>query len=68
MGSLAEIGQVEVKKSGVFTIPGLARISTRRKLAKAAERMMLGKETVVKARPAKTVVNAFAVAALKKVL
>ena len=65
LGHLGEIG-AEVKKSGVFTIPGLARIKTRRKPAtKATKRMMFGKETVVKAKPAKTVVKAFPVAALK---
>merc|ERR1712154_590820 len=66
LGSLAEVGAAEVKKSGVFTIPGLARIKTRRKPAtKATKRMMFGKEVVVKAKPAKTVVKAFPTAALK---
>ena len=66
---LAEVGAAEVKKAGVFTIPGLARIKTRRKPAtKATKRMMFGKETLVKAKPAKTVVKAFAVAALKKTI
>merc|ERR1712046_149251 len=66
LGTLAEVGQAEVKKNGVFTIPGLTRIKTRRKPAiKAAKRMMFGQEVVVKAKPAKTVVKAFAVAALK---
>ena len=52
---------------GQFTIPGLCRIKSRTKPAtKACVRMMFGKETKVKARPAKTVVKAFAVAALKK--
>merc|ERR1719237_1057856 len=66
LNSLAELGQAEVKKTGIFTIPGLARNKTRRKPAiKAAKRMMFGQEVVVKAKPAKTVVKAFAVAALK---
>jgi len=69
LNSLAELGQAEVKKTGIFTIPGLARIKTRRKPAtKAAKKMMFGKEVVVKAKPAKTVVKAFAVAALKAVI
>ena len=69
LGNLAEVGAAEVKKAGVFTIPGLARIKTRRKPAtKATKRMMFGKETVVKAKPAKTVIKAFAVAALKKTI
>merc|ERR1712178_291273 len=65
--SLARIGAVEVKSHGVFTIPGLARIKTRTKPAtKAGKRMMFGQEVLVRAKPAKTVVKAFAVAALKK--
>merc|ERR1711993_104825 len=66
LGHLGEIGAAEVKKSGVFTIPGLARIKTRRKPAtKATKRMMFGVETLVKAKPAKTVIKAFPTAALK---
>merc|ERR1712206_39242 len=67
IGSLAEIGSKEVKSNGIFTLPGLCRIKTRRKPAtKAGKKMMFGKEVVVKAKPAKTVVKAFAVAALKR--
>merc|ERR1712113_197606 len=66
LDKLAEVGMAEVKKAGVFTIPGLARIKTRRKPAtKAAKKVMFGQEVVVKAKPAKTVVKAFPVAALK---
>ena len=65
--SLASIAAEQVKSSGVFTIPGLARIKTRRKPAtKAGKREIFGKMVVVKAKPAKTVVKAFPVAALKK--
>merc|ERR1719201_1805361 len=65
--SIAAIAAQEVKKNGIFTIPGLCRIKTRVKPAtKAGVRMMFGKETKVKAKPAKTVAKAFAVAALKK--
>ena len=68
LNSLAEIATAEVKKSGIFTVPGLCRIKTRRKPAtKAGKREIFGKMVVVKAKPAKTVVKAFAVAALKKV-
>lgn len=57
-----------MKKSGIFTVPGLCRIKTRRKPAtKAGKREIFGKMVVVKAKPAKTVVKAFPVAALKKV-
>ncbi|MFC4290753.1 HU family DNA-binding protein, partial [Neobacillus cucumis] len=66
MASLAEIGTAEVKKSGIFTVPGLCRIKTKKKPAtKAGKREMFGKTVIVKAKPAKTVVKAFAVAALK---
>merc|ERR1712027_46637 len=66
MASLAEIGTAEVKKSGIFTVPGLCRIKTRKKPAtKAGKREMFGKMVIVKAKPAKTVVKAFPVAALK---
>ena len=67
INSLVAIGTSEVKKTGIFTIPGVCRIKTRLKPAtKAGVRMMFGKETKVKAKPAKTVVKAFPVAALKK--
>merc|ERR1711912_124756 len=58
--SLARIAAEEVKSHGIFVIPGLARIKTRKKPAtKAGKRMMFGKEVLVKAQPAKTVVKAF---------
>ena len=64
--SLATLATTEVKKNGIFTIPGLCRIKTRLKPAtKAGVRVMFGQEMKVKAKPAKTVVKAFAVAALK---
>merc|ERR1712093_822056 len=67
INSMVAIATKEVKSTGVFTLPGLCRIKTRLKPAtKAGVRMMFGKETKVKAKPAKTVVKAFAVAALKK--
>ena len=65
--TLAEIGTKEVKKAGKFTLPGLCMIKTRHKKAtKAGKRMMFGQEVKVKAQPAKTVVKAFPVAALKQ--
>merc|ERR1711987_32416 len=65
--SLGRIPTEQVKSNGVFTIPGLARIKTRRKPAtKAGKREIFGKVVMVKAKPAKTVVKAFPVAALKK--
>merc|ERR1711972_451575 len=64
--SLVSIATKEVKKTGVFSVPGLCRINTRTKPAtKAGVKVIFGKETKVKAKPAKTVVKAFPVAALK---
>merc|ERR1711966_637992 len=65
LNSLANVA-AEVEK-GKFTIPGVCMIKTRLKPAtKAGKREMFGKMCVVKAKPAKTVVKAFAVSALKK--
>ena len=67
LDSLVTVAAKEVKKTGVFTIPGLCRIKTRSKPAtKACTKMIFGKETKVKAKPAKTVVKAFPAAALKQ--
>merc|ERR1712166_1014120 len=60
--SLATIAGTEVKKTGIFTIPGLCRIKTRVKPAtKAGVRQCFGQEMKVKAKPARTVIKAFAV-------
>ena len=65
--SLAVIATNEVKSAGKFVIPGVCMIKTRVKPArKAGKRMAFGKEVMVKAQPAKTVVKAFPVSALKK--
>merc|ERR1719461_1331351 len=64
---IAEIGSKETVGTGKFTIPGLVMIKTKVKPArKAGKKLMFGKEVVVKAAPAKTVVKAFPVSALKK--
>jgi len=56
-----------VKSAGRFVIPGICQSNTRQKPAtKAGKKMIFGKEVVVKAKPAKTVVKAFPVAALKR--
>merc|ERR1719155_299383 len=58
--SLVSVGTAEVKKNGLFTIPGLCRIKTRVKPArKAGVRNVFGVETKVKAKPARTVVKAY---------
>merc|ERR1712224_1133344 len=67
INSIVAIATQEVKKTGVFTIPGLCRLKTRTKPAtKAGVRTMFGKEVKVKAKAAKTIVKAYSVAALKK--
>merc|ERR1711862_315782 len=54
------------QKSGKFVIPGLAMIKTRKKPATKAKKMlMFGEMKLVKAKPAKTVVKAFAAKAIK---
>merc|ERR1711998_687515 len=64
--SLSEMASAEVSKTGIFTIPGLVRIKTRTKPAtKAGKREVFGKICMVKAKPARTIVKAFPVAALK---
>merc|ERR1711934_184540 len=67
INSLAAIAAKEVKKTGIFTLPGLIRIKTRVKPAtKAGVRVMFGEEKKVKAKPARTIVKAYPVAALKQ--
>merc|ERR1719171_1358419 len=67
LGALSDLGAEEVKSVGKFTLPGLCMIKTRKKPAtKAGTRVMFGKEVKVAAKPAKTVVKAFANAKLKK--
>merc|ERR1711956_199791 len=66
--SLAEVAAKEVKK-GKFTIPGIVMVKPRMKPAtKAGKREVFGKMMMVTAKPAKTIVKAFCVAALKKVV
>merc|ERR1712134_73042 len=66
MNILAEVATTQVKKTGKFVIPGVCMVKTKKKAAtKAGKRIMFGKEVTVKAKPAKTVVKAFPVAALK---
>merc|ERR1712232_1517714 len=65
--SLASIATQQVKSAGKFVLPGLCMIKTLQKPAtKAGKREVFGKVMMVKAKPARTVVKAFAVAALKK--
>merc|ERR1711881_298683 len=67
LNSLVTVATKEVKKTGIFTIPGICRIKTRTRPApKARVVMMFGEERKVSAKPAKTVVKAFPAAALKQ--
>merc|ERR1712039_404309 len=67
LDTLTSVATQEVKKTGKCTIPGVCMIKTRMKSAtKAGKREIFGKMVMVKAKPAKTVVKAFALAALKK--
>merc|ERR1712118_62169 len=66
ISSLADLAAKEVKSAGIFTFPGLCRIKTRVKPAtKACTKEIFGKMQQVKAKPARTIVKAFPVAALK---
>merc|ERR1712139_694792 len=65
LDALAEVGASEVKK-GKFTIPGLCMIKTKTKAAtKAGTKLIFGKMQKVKAKPARTIVKAYCVKALK---
>merc|ERR1711948_157614 len=67
LDTLAEVATANVKKAGVFTIPGLCRLKIRTKPAtKAGKREIFGKIVKVKAKPARKIVKAFPVAALKQ--
>merc|ERR1719510_1248979 len=65
--SLAGLATAEVKKVGKFTFPGLCMIKTRYKPAtKAVKKEVFGEMRLLKARPARTIVKAYPVSALKK--
>ena len=67
--ALAAVGTQEVKKTGIFTVPGLARMKIRNKPAtKAGKREVFGKIVMVKARPARKIVKAFPVANLNAII
>merc|ERR1711948_193164 len=66
INSLAELATAEVTKAGVFTLPGLCKLKTRTKPAtKAGKREVFGKVVMVKAKPARKIVKAYPVKALK---
>merc|ERR1712157_580351 len=59
LDSLAAVATAQAKSVGKVTIPGLVMV-------KAGQREVFGKVVFVKAKPAKTVVKAYCVAALRK--
>merc|ERR1712179_196830 len=64
---LAEIATKEVKRVAKFSIPNVCVVKSRVKPATAAgKRMMFGKEVLVKAQPAKTILKSFPASSLKK--
>merc|ERR1719188_1491467 len=69
LSALAEIAGKQVKSAGKFVIPGVCMVKTRLKPAtKAGKREIFGKVYNVKAKPAKTIVKASPVAAIKAVV
>merc|ERR1711974_24690 len=67
VSSFASIATSQVVNAGKFTFPGVCMIKTRHKPAtKACKKEIFGKMQDVKAKPARTIVKAFPVAALKK--
>merc|ERR1711879_66368 len=64
---LTELVTAEVSKTGKFVLPGVCMIKTRFKPAtKAGKKIAFGKDMVVKAKPARTIVKCFPVSALKQ--
>merc|ERR1719373_1099838 len=69
LSALADIAAAQVKKTGKFVIPGVCMVKTRlKKATKAGKREIFGKVVKVKAKPARTIVKAFPVAAIKAVV
>ena len=55
----------ELKRIGEFTIPGLARLTFRKKKATKAGKKVCGKVIKVKAKPARKIMKAFPTASFK---
>merc|ERR1712217_765987 len=67
LDALCELITKEVVGTGKFTLPGVCMIKKRSKPAqKAGTRMAFGKMVKTKAKPARNIVKAFPVAALKQ--
>merc|ERR1712079_839029 len=66
LDNLAAVATKEVKGTGKFTIPGLCMLKLKSKPAtKAGKREVFGKVVMVKAKPARKIVKALPVKALK---
>ncbi len=66
--ALCEVGYKELKKSGVFVLPGFAKLVVIKKAATKARKGInpfTGEPTVFKAKPARKVVKARPVKAIK---
>ena len=69
LDSLAVLGTAEVKKTGLFVVPGLARLKVKTLPQRVAgKKGLFGKEVMMKAYPSRRVMKAFPVAALKRSL
>ena len=67
--NMKEIGIHEIVKNGVFTMPGMCRIKAKTKPATTAGTVTyFGKETKVKAKPARTTVTATPTLGLKNTI
>jgi DNA-binding protein HU-beta len=69
LSALSDIGCKQLKKVGVFTVPGFAKFRVRRIAARKAERRMnpfTKQEQMYPAKPARNVVRARPVKALKE--
>src|SRR6476620_10570334 len=68
MEALAEVGYKELKKNGTFVVPGFAKFVVVKKAATKARKGInpfTGQETMFKAKPARKVVKARPVKAIK---
>ena len=64
LDALQEVGYAQLRKRGVFTLPGLVKLEVKaRKKTKAGVRKVFGEERFLPSRPAKKRVSARAVAA-----
>ena len=69
LDSLAVLGTAEMKKTGLFVVPGLARLNVKTLPQRVAgKKGLFGKEVMMKAYPSRRVMKAFPVAALKRSL